>query len=208
LSAQTHPYDPVTQQQLFDKPSILTYSGGRVNPLDLKPEEVNPIDIANALSKQCRYTGHTDWFYSVAQHCVIIHDYLAAQGYPDDILEWALLHDSDECYLLDLAAPVKHSAEGFGEPFKKAAAKILKVVAERFDLELPEPPIVKQIDVQLRETELSVLFPRATDRHHYGDPLPVTILDWGPTEAKMQFMWRLQSHGFVHRDENGDYQQS
>lgn len=200
--------------QSYEHAEILTYSGGRVNPLDLKPEDVNPIDIAHALSNSCRYTGHPDKFYSVAEHSVIMYDYFAkdlasqySEKEADSILSWLIHHDDDEAYLLDLAAPLKHHISGFGTVFKETAAKIMDAVVERFDLSLPEPAIVKQIDIGLRETELDVLFPRATDRNHYGDGLglPVRIHGWTPPEAKMQFIWRLQNHGFVERDRNGRY---
>ena len=33
-----------------------------------KQQDVYILDIASALSKLCRYTGHSNRFYSVAQH--------------------------------------------------------------------------------------------------------------------------------------------
>jgi hypothetical protein len=102
------------------------------------------------------------------------------------------LHDADEAYLFDLAAPIKHHPDGFGDPFRKAAQGILECVAERFDLSLPEPPIVKQIDVQLRETEMEQLFP-PVERNHYGDSLPIKIHSWPPVEAEYAYLFRSLS---------------
>jgi hypothetical protein len=47
-----------------------TYSGRRFYPLDPRAEELADLDIAHALSLLCRYGGHVERFYSVAEHCV------------------------------------------------------------------------------------------------------------------------------------------
>ena len=57
-------------------------------------------DIAHALSLQCRYTGHCNQFYSVAQHSILVSE-LAKNR-----LE-GLMHDAPEAYIMDMSAPVK-----------------------------------------------------------------------------------------------------
>lgn len=42
---------------------IQTYTGRRVEPLNLQPEQVCLDDIAHALSNKCRFTGHCREFY-------------------------------------------------------------------------------------------------------------------------------------------------
>jgi hypothetical protein len=42
---------------------IQTYSGKAFWPLDPKPEDIDMVDIAHALSNKCRYQGHTTKFY-------------------------------------------------------------------------------------------------------------------------------------------------
>ena len=152
----------------FPPGTILTYTGKKFQPLEPRPEDICIEDIAHALSNQCRYTGHTNRFYSVAEHFCLIYDYLKRLGCESGItvrwkdyvvdgvvvLRWALVHDGDETYMLDLAAPLKHHPNGFGEAFKEAAQGILEAVANRFDLELPEPPIVKELDLRLRVNEM------------------------------------------------------
>ena len=51
---------------------IQTYSGIEFYPLDPRIEEVKLLDIAHALSNICRFTGHCNEFYSVAQHSVLV----------------------------------------------------------------------------------------------------------------------------------------
>ena len=39
---------------------------------DLNRPEFDIYDIAHSLSMNCRYNGHTEWFYSVAEHSVLV----------------------------------------------------------------------------------------------------------------------------------------
>ena len=184
---------------------VLTYGGGSIAPLDPKVEDIDPIAIAHALSQLVRYTGHGAHWYSVAEHSVILHDYLARSTSDTRLLKTMLLHDADEHAMIDLPAPLKHHPDGFGKAFKEAAVKIQEVIAERFDLIVPEPPIIKELDVRLRTNEMEDLFPDHDIERVWGEPLDVTIHHWTPTEAKMQFIWRLANHGVVERDHKGRY---
>ena len=47
-----------------------TFTGRQFFPLDPDPQDIDIVDIAHSLAMQCRYNGHTDRFYSVAEHCV------------------------------------------------------------------------------------------------------------------------------------------
>ena len=47
-----------------------TYTGKKFDPLQMKPEDVDLVDIAHALSLLCRGGGHIDRFYTVALHSI------------------------------------------------------------------------------------------------------------------------------------------
>lgn len=79
-----------------------TYTGRRLFPMDPSPADVDIIDIAHALSMQCRYNGHVRRFMSVAEHCVLISENVPAQ----DAL-WGLLHDATEAYVGDMIRPLR-----------------------------------------------------------------------------------------------------
>ena len=87
---------------------ITTYTGQHFYPLDPRPHEVNMLDIAHALSMICRFNGHTQFFYSVAEHSIRCA-YHAHEQWPDriELQLAALLHDASEAYLCDIPRPVK-----------------------------------------------------------------------------------------------------
>lgn len=82
---------------------IETYTGKFVNPLKLEPDDIEIRDIAHALSLMCRFNGHCDRFYSVAEHSIRVSGILKGK---DNQLT-GLLHDATEAYMADIARPVK-----------------------------------------------------------------------------------------------------
>lgn len=90
-------------------------------------------DIAAHLSKICRYVGAIDEFYSVADHCCNLVDYLIDKdpvGINPYFLLGVLLHDAPEAYLSDIAAPAKSLPEFRG--YKKVEKRIYGFIAEKF----------------------------------------------------------------------------
>ena len=81
---------------------ILTHSGRHPDFLEPRPEEIEIVDIAVALSRECRFSGQCRRAYSVAQHSV-----LASRIVPEAFALEALLHNAAEAYLRDLAQPLK-----------------------------------------------------------------------------------------------------
>lgn len=61
--------------------------------------------IAYATSMQCRFTGHTSQFYSVAQHMCLVSYIMQANNLGDPFE--GLIHDAQEAYLSDVNAPAK-----------------------------------------------------------------------------------------------------
>ena len=86
---------------------IMTYTKKMFDPLRPKPELVDIVDIAHALSMLCRANGHFKSFYSVGQHCINCAKEAAAKGYTTKVQLACLLHDASEAYLSDVTRPVK-----------------------------------------------------------------------------------------------------
>lgn len=169
--------------------TILTASGRYVDPLDLRPHDVCIDDVAHALSNQCRFTGHTRVFYSVAEHCCRVTAAVIAAGHPVETALWALLHDAPEAYLVDLPRPLKHDEE-IGAPFRRVEARVMDVVVEAFGLVPFEPAAVKHYDLTLLATERRDLMPATGDwliLDQYP-PLAETIVPLLPEQARAEFL--------------------
>jgi hypothetical protein len=120
-------------------PYILTASGRHFDLLDPTPDQVCIEDIAAALSKLCRFTGHTSDFYSVGQHCLHVMTLV-----PEHLRLEALLHDADEAYTGDVSTPTKLALGGAWQSFSQP---IQTVVRARFGLPPTLSPEVKRADI-------------------------------------------------------------
>lgn len=88
-----------------------TVSGRKIDVSNPDPNTIVIEDIAWALSRMPRFSGHSIPYvpYSVAQHCIRVAEDLADSGPRIQLL--GLLHDAAEAYINDLPSPVKHIPE-------------------------------------------------------------------------------------------------
>lgn len=161
-----------------------TFTGARFYPLDPRVEEIDIVDIAHALSMLCRYGGHVDRFYSVAEHCVLMSEAVA----PEHALA-ALLHDATEAYIIDVPRPLKRQLVGYRE----IEDKVWAAIAKRFDVDPIIPPEVKVADNRILLNERGTLMSAAgrweVDDHY--EPLEVTITGWEPDLAEACYTARF-----------------
>jgi uncharacterized protein len=123
---------------------IRTYSGQKFWILDPRPEDINIIDVAHALSMKCRFGGHCQTFYSVAQHSMYVAYGVFTLIDSEDTCLWGLLHDLAEAYLPDTPRPIKNMVTGI---LIEAEEKIMDAAIKRFQLNpQKEPTVIKLID--------------------------------------------------------------
>jgi hypothetical protein len=157
-----------------------TYTGGEFYIIDPRPDEIKLRDIAHALSLQCRFNGHCKWFYSVAQHSVLV-----AQCCEKRHGLWGLLHDATEAYMGDMVRPLKISMS----EYRVAEERLMKAVCERFNLSWPMPPEVKKADEVLLATEArDIMAAPPKSWRLREDPLDEPITPWGPEVAERVFL--------------------
>ncbi len=125
-----------------------TYFGKKFSFLDPQPEDVRFDDIIMSLSQTCRFNGHCNGFYSVAQHSMFVALLVKENRYT------ALLHDAPEAYYGDLSTPFKVALEQkLGSGWQVILDKIDKVVAEALNYEYPIPQNVEHADAIMLATE-------------------------------------------------------
>lgn len=165
---------------------IQTYHGGVFHLLDPQPEEILIEDIAHALAMQCRFTGHTKWHYSVAQHSV-----LASQIVKPGFELEALLHDASEAYAADLNRPLKHYTE-MGKHYMVIEDIIQSAIARKFGIPEHMSPEVKVADNAMLYAEKAALMPPMEWDTRCGDGIVanIAIEPWTPAEAEGRFLRR------------------
>lgn len=119
-------------------------SGKVLNILDLKEEDILIDDIAESLSKQCRFNGHCDGFYSVAQHSVNVMKVIEDEDLKID----ALMHDAAEAYIGDIIAPVKNKTN-----IAEIESIVHNSIANKFGLYCRMPEEVHEADTRMLMTE-------------------------------------------------------
>lgn len=157
------------------KPYITTWSGQKFNFLNPEPTSIILEDIAHALSLQCRFNGHCDEFYSVAEHSVRVCHLVESFGMKRSIVLTALLHDAAEAYTGDVVSPIKKLLP----EFKKIEKNLEERIADRFSLIYPFPEIVHTADKQILNEEFESLKP-------FCSGTPRRCL--GPKEAELLFI--------------------
>ena len=174
------------------KAAMVTYSGKVIEPLNPDPDQIKITDIAHHLSNQCRFTGATKEFYSVAQHSVLVSHVCD----PKDAL-WGLLHDASEAYLSDICRPVKRFTD-WGAGYGDVEIELMRAVGDAFNLPdldpdswgLGMPLSVKKADDLLLRTEMRDLMPEGLSDTIPGEMLKEEITPWTPKAAKLRFLNR------------------
>lgn len=166
---------------------IQTFTGKKFYPLAPRIEHICIEDIAHALSMICRYGGHCREFYSVAQHSVMVSDWL-----PELKLE-GLMHDASEAYLGDVTRPVKHS-DAMKE-YRQAEHHLEAMINAAFDLDAtPETAAkVKEYDNRALFTERKfILTVQEINWSQSFEPFPVAyIVPMQPSQAEAMFLSRF-----------------
>jgi 5'-nucleotidase len=170
------------------EPYIETATGKRFY-IDRPTFEIQ--DIAHALGNQCRYTGHTKQFYSVAEHSVLVAQIVADLNLGDPFE--GLMHDAAEAYLSDIASPWKTLLPDY------------KVLEDRIERPLRQwaglPEVlsegVKRADWLALFIEARFLMPSKAEEwiapegiKEEAKDLPYQIRCFSPTFAKSQFWHR------------------
>lgn len=150
-------------------PAILTASGRYFDFTNPDPRSIDVRDIAVALSRICRFTGHPTRFYSVAQHSVLVSHLV-----PQEYALQGLLHDASEAYLGDVSSPLKQLLPDY----KVIEHRVERAIAVAFGLPFTLHPSVKEADLRALVTERHDLMPEPMPSYRVTDAIA-----WSWTEG-------------------------
>lgn len=141
-------------------------------------------DIAHGLSMTCRFAGQCSRFYSVAQHCVHLSEIV-----PPDHAYQGLMHDAAEAFVGDMTKPLKDMLPEFSVIEERVEAEIFN----RFNVETPFPPTIKEADIVMLVTEQYQLMKNRDDWEYCRGrkPLDRVLPTWTQGQAKSKFMKRF-----------------
>lgn len=164
-----------------------TFTGRMFWPLDPHPDEVAIEDIAHSLSMQCRFAGHCQKFYSVAEHSILV-----SQVIQPEFAIYGLLHDAPEAYLVDVPRPVKPHLAGYAH----IEARVWEEICYKFDLwpDAKKRDAIHTADMAVLLAEQRVLMPNPPQPWEtIGEPADVEIRGLSPAEARQAFLDRFHA---------------
>ena len=137
---------------------IMLASGTLFDIADPAGSEFTLNDIAHGLGRVCRFAGHTNRFYSVAEHCVHV-----SRLVPLEHKRAALLHDAAEAFIGDVTRPLKAMLPDY----RKIEKAIEDAISDRFLIDelgnasrtAIHHPLIKKIDVAMCYVEARELMP-------------------------------------------------
>lgn len=161
---------------------VSTHLGYRFYPQAPSIADVAIEDIAHGLAFQCRFNGQTQYFYSVAQHSLMV-----AALVPRRLALAALLHDAAEAYLGDMVKPLK----GLFPEFARIEAAVMEIIGKRFGVAGFDDRLIKRADLIALATEKRDLMSNSSEPWSSLEgvaPLPTRIEVLSPQLAKQQFL--------------------
>lgn len=174
---------------------IETYTGRKFYPLFPDPKAISIIDIAHALSNQCRYSGHVRDFYSVAQHSCLLATYAKKKlkAPPIDCLQ-ILTHDAPEGYLVDIARPVKQYMPEYRK-WDHGIDDVFRYWLFQGMILPPVPSYKDELDSRIIVDERAQLMSDSgNDWGHKLEPLGINIEPWTPRRAETQFLLQYAAY--------------
>lgn len=134
---------------------------------------LTPEIMAHALSNQCRFSGHTDRHYSVAEHSVFVSLMAEAQAWDQGleleeievVAKQGLLHDGSEGPLQDVASPIKRELP----QYKVIEAPIQAGIFKQHGLPTEMHHLVHAADMRMALTEkIAFLGPEGLNRPEWA----------------------------------------
>jgi hypothetical protein len=167
---------------------IQTYTGKHFDIFNPRIEDICIEDIAHGLSLQCRFNGHCNKFYSIAEHCIR----MACWDLPGDPKQ-RLFHDAAEAYIGDIPSPIKQNLS----EFEKIEENLLEIIFKKFKIQLYNKDIIKKADLIMLATEVRDLMNNPNDWKSLPTPYHEKINPWDWKLAQVIFIKTAEGYGII-----------
>ena len=162
--------------------SYMVMGGKTVNAL---APDTDLETIAHSLSQVCSFNGHTQPFWSTAQHCLLV-----AHLSPPEYELHALLHDAGEPYGFDAPTPYKAAGRVDIKDVEDAA---LADIYAKLGAELPDGDAtiaIDQADAKAASLEMLALMYRTWKPEPGGEMR--RLMKLGRRQAKTEWLKRVR----------------
>ncbi|MFC0349247.1 hypothetical protein [Undibacterium danionis] len=182
----THPYDPA-----WETTRQLSYTGNYlpVFPETPKQNDFRIEDIIQGLSHQCKFLGQTRFFYSFAQHSLLVASLL-----PDELKPAALLGLAQVAY----AGEIGHFVQGGQANLRRYEERLRSAIGNRFGIarsQFEESALLSaRSRVELTERRDVLFDPYFCYRSKERRLLTHPIISLAPQEVKTQLTIALQKY--------------
>ncbi|MFV0376885.1 MAG: hypothetical protein ACK5JD_06225 [Mangrovibacterium sp.] len=136
--------------------TMTTFSGIQLDLMNPLRSMIELDDIATGLANKGHFSGQTPYYFSIAQHCILVCDEFCLQNptAPDELKLLALLHDASEAYIGDMIKPLKV----FMPDFVSIENRLMKVIAYRYDLPYGLLGMIKPYDLYVQNLEYNAFY--------------------------------------------------
>lgn len=168
--------------------TIKVAAGHYVDLINPDPASIEIKSIAAALSKICRFGGHSPKFYSVAEHCIHATEMALVDGLPHDAVKAVFLHDAAEAYVGDMVKPLKITMPGYGVAEQRIESAVELAFGVDFDA---WHDLIKVYDRAMLKAEKTVMWPEDVEKWAgFGEVglRPVSFGFWSPADAQERFL--------------------
>lgn len=180
-----------------------TYSGNKINWLDMSKSQITLTDIAKGLSRQVRFNGQTKFLYSVAQHSVYVSMHIEPE-----LALLGLLHDASEAFMCDISAPLKSLLPDY----RRMEKKLQSAIYNQFGLDdafvNEHATALREADVRMFATEVEQIIPDKVKVLYKSylthNPFEQKITPLLPSEAERMFL--SQAHNLIHKHLGSQFQ--
>ncbi len=181
---------------------FVTYSGVLLHPADIQAGDINILDIAHHLTNTCRFGGGLDFdtHYSVAEHSLILCNYILNTYDNPGMAKYALMHDSSEAYLGDVVSGLKW----YLPDYLHIEAKLMDTICVKYGISQSNNDIVSGLDKRLVVNEAKELMPNRIKyfTNSLYRPLDLKKIHIGGRSKRFvynEFLWMCEELGI--RDE-------